>query len=506
MILDSNNLEKDFHATADAVVIGSGAGGAPMAYKLASGGLKVILLEEGKKFDIPSYKRNSWKVMRDIYRDSGTVLTLGAPSIPIPLGNALGGTTIINSGTCFRTPEKVFNEWKKDFGLSGFEYSHLIPHFETIEKMIGVSDATDETVGSNNLLFAKGAKKLGLHPKPLPRNAPGCKGAGLCVFGCPNEAKTSMERSFIPAASDNGATIITSARAEKLIVKNGKARGISGSFRSPENKKSGKFTIEAKNIILSCGAIYSPFFLLKNGLANKSGQVGKNLHIHPAAKVVALFEETINAWSGIPQGYYVDDYASEGIMFEGFFLPPAFLSFTLPAFGMDLKNFMADYSKMAGFGIMVTDSSHGRVIAGIDNSPMIFYSVNKADTEKFKKGIEIAARVYFEAGAIKVLMPLNGFDVINNTDELKILHEAKIKPSHLELSAFHPMGTCRMGDNPKNSVVNSFLETHDIKNLFIADASVFSSSLGVNPQVSIMAFSLWCAENILKKIKNFSPS
>ena len=186
-------------------------------------------------------------------------------------------------------------------------------------------------------------------------------------------------------------------------------------------------------------------------------------------------------------------------MFEGFFLPPAFLSFALPASGMDLKKLMANYSKMAGFGIMVTDSSHGKVIAGIDKLPMIFYSLNKTDTAKFKQGIEIAARVYFEAGAKKVLLPLIGFGEVNHPDELKILRETEIKASQLELSAFHPMGTCRMGDNPKTSVVNPFLETHDIKNLFIADASVFPSSLGVNPQVSIMAFSLWAAENILKK-------
>lgn len=499
MIIDSNTLDDNFRETADVVVIGSGAGGAPMAYQLAAAGLKVILVEDGKNFDISSFKRNSWKAMRDMYRDSGTVLTIGSPSIPLPLGNALGGTTIINSGTCFRMSEKVFMDWKKEFGLKGFDYSHLITHFETVEKMIGVADATAETVGSNNILFAEGAKKLGLHPKPLPRNAPECKGAGICVFGCPNGAKKSMEKTFIPAASENGATIITSARAEKIIIKNGQAKGIIGSFLDENKKKRGTFQIDSKFVILSCGAIYSPYFLLKNKIANSSKQVGKNLHIHPAAKVVGIFNEKIDAWKGIPQGYYVDDYADEGIMFEGFFLPPAFLSFALPASGMDLKNLMANYSKMAGFGIMVTDSSHGKVIAGIDKSPLIFYSLNKADTAKFKQGIEIAARVYFEAGAKKVLLPLIGFGEVNHPDELKIFRETEIKASQLELSAFHPMGTCRMGDNPKTSVVNPFLETHDIKNLFVADASVFPSSLGVNPQVSIMAFSLWAAENILKQ-------
>jgi hypothetical protein len=157
--------------------------------------------------------------------------------------------------------------------------------------------------------------------------------------------------------------------------------------------------------------------------------VGRNLHIHPAAKVMALFDEEINAWSGVPQGYYVDDYADEGIMFEGFFLPPAILSFALPAMGMRLKQYMADYRKMAGFGIMVTDTSHGRVIKGLNRAPLIFYNLNETDTGKFVKGIEIAARVYFAAGAKKVLLPIHGFGEVTGEEDLQKLRNAKVKPA-----------------------------------------------------------------------------
>lgn len=503
MILDSQALPENYRATADVVIIGSGAGGAPMAYKLAQAGWKVILLEEGRNNTPASFNRDSWNAMKEMYRDSGMLTTLGTPAIPLPLGITLGGTTVINSGTCFRTPPKMFAEWKSKFGLTGVEYNHLLPHFEEAENRIHAKQAAYELLGSNNQLFAEGAKKLGMHGRPLTRNAIDCKGAGICVFGCPEGAKQSMEKNFLPAASELGATIITSARAEKILTEHKTAKGIEGSFLNAHRKRRTKFRIDAPVVVVSCGAINTPHLLLRNRLANRSGQVGRNLHIHPAAKVIALFNEEINAWSGVPQGYYVDDYAGEGIMFEGFFLPPAILSFALPAMGMRLKQYLGDYRKMAGFGIMVTDTSHGKVVKGLNHAPLIFYNLNQTDTGKFIRGIEIAARVYFAAGAKKILLPIHGFSEITCEEDLQKLHAAKIKPADLELSAFHPMGTCRMGDDAKNSVVNSHLETHDVKGLFVADASVFPSSLGVNPQISIMAFSLLAANYLVSNKSNY---
>ena len=154
------------------------------------------------------------------------------------------------------------------------------------------------------------------------------------------------------------------------------ATGIEGIFLDERRRQRTKFTIDAPVVVLSCGAIYSPHMLLKNGIANRSGQVGRNLHIHPASKVIGIFDQEINAWSGTPQGAYSDGFAAEGIMLEGFFLPPAILSFALPALSRKLKDYMADYSKMAGFGVMVTDSSSGRVIRGLGHFPLVLYNFN----------------------------------------------------------------------------------------------------------------------------------
>ncbi len=500
MNIDAREKAPALTEKADVIIIGSGAGGAPMAYELAAAGMNVVLFEEGRRFEVNQFNRDSWAATRDMYRDASMMSTLGNPPVPLPLGMTLGGTTTVNSGTCFRTPESVFKKWKAEFGLSDLAYEDLVPHFEAVESTIHVQDVPFELMGANNQLFARGAERLGYHGAPLKRNFQGCKGAGLCAFGCPNVAKQSMSLNYLPAASEKGARIYTSTRVEKILVKKGRATGVSGSIVDEKRQQLGTFKAEAPIVILSAGTIYTPFLLLKNKLANRSGQVGRNFRIHPAAKVVGIFDEIIDAWSGVPQSYYVDEFFDEGLTFEGFYVPPAFLSFALPAFGMRLKEYMADYSRLAGFGIMVSDTSSGTVkVAPGGKRPLMLYNLNKKDTETFVKGVEIAARVYFEAGARKVLPPVFGIEELNSPDDLRLLRERKVKASDLELIAFHPMGTCRMGDDPRNSVVNHELETHDVKGLYVADGSIFPSSLGVNPQLSIMAFSRYAAHRILAK-------
>jgi choline dehydrogenase-like flavoprotein len=505
MIIDTRTLDSDLHERVDVVIVGSGAGGAPMAYELSAAGLRVALVEEGRRYEVDQFNRDTWAATKEMYRDASMSATLGTPPVPLPLGITLGGTTTVNSGTCFRTPPKLFAEWKKKYGLGDLTYEQLTAHFEAVEETIHVQDVPFELMGANNQIFAEGAKRLGLHGAPLKRNFQGCRGAGLCAFGCPNSAKRSMSLNYIPAAEANGALIYTSARVKDIHIHKGRASGVSGVFVDDQRRARGKFRIDAPVVVLSCGTIYTPLLLLQNGLANSSGHVGRNLRVHPAAKVIAVFDRVIDAWSGVPQAYYVDEYADEGIMFEGFYVPPAFLGFALPAFGARLKDYMADYSKLAGFGVMVSDTSHGRVHRAPGGKPLVTYNLNQFDTDRFVKGVEIACRVYFEMGAQKLLPPIFGIEEFNSPDDLAVLKSRKVRPADLEIIAFHPMGTCRMGDDPKDSVINANMETHDVAGLFIADGSVFPSSLGVNPQESIMAFSRHAAHYIIANREVYVP-
>lgn len=497
MLIDSRRLVGPLHLEADVVIVGSGAGGAPMACQLAQAGWRVIVLEEGRNYAAADFDRNPVTATRELYRDLSLTATIGSPTIPLPLGIAVGGTTVINSGTCFRTPEAVFGEWKRDYGLEGLEYADLLPHFAAAEQMLHVAPTPYALMGRNNQLFAEGAAKLGYSGRPLDGNRRDCQGAGVCVWGCPNGAKQSVNLNYLPAAMAAGATVYSSARMSEVIVEAGRAVGVRGYLLDDARRPRGEFSVRAPVVVLAAGAVGTPYLLLRQGLANRSGELGRNLRLHPCAKVVALFAEAVNSWSGVPQSYLVDEWADEGIMLEGFWVPPAFLSIALPAFGARLQDYMARYSQMAGFGIMVSDTSSGRVRPGPGGRPLLSYNLNRQDTAAFVKGVAKASEIYFAAGAEQVLPPIFGIEALQGADDIAQLYARAIRAADLELVAFHPMGTARMGDNPKTSVVNARLQSHDLPGLLIADASIFPSSLGVNPQISIMAFASWAASQLI---------
>ncbi len=501
MIIDGRKIDKDLKLEADVVIIGSGAGGAPAAYRLAKAGKKVIIVEEGGHFTKEHFNGNAYEMVKLMYRDAGSILSLGNTGIVIPLGKTLGGTTTINSGTMFRTPDEVIREWQEHYGIKTITSEKLEPYFKEVEEITHTMEVPWELMGRNNQLFAIGAEKLGFHGFTLKRNMKNCEGSGLCPFGCPIDAKQAMHVTYIPLSEQSGATYYTYAHAEKIITKGPKAAGISGYFLKGKygvEPSNYKFEINAPVVIVAAGAILTPLLLQKNKIGKSSGWLGKNLRIHPAAKVMGYFEENLESWKGIPQAYCVDEFSNEGIIFEGFWIPPSMLSIALPAFGKGIKKMMLDYNHLAGFGIMVHDSSSGKV-KPFGNAPFITYKMNKEDLEKFRRAIKIASEVYFAAGAKKIYPPIFSLEEITSPSKLSSIDTIKLKPDMLELSAFHPMGTAKMGSDPKDSVVDENLEMHEVNNLFIIDASIFPTSLGVNPQESIMAFSSYATDKIIER-------
>lgn len=500
-LIDTRTLGPTLHVQADVVIVGSGAGGAPMARELARAGWRVVVVEEGRHYTPQDFQGDPVTATRELYRDLSLTATLGTPPIPLPLGMAVGGTTLINSGTCFRTPETLFDDWKRSVGLGDLRYADLLPHFDEVERTLHVADTPFELMGRNNQLFALGAQRLGYSGRPLRGNRRDCQGAGVCVWGCPNGAKQSTNLNYVPQALAAGAQVFTSARMSRVrLSRDGHhASGIDGVLLDDARAPRGSLRVDAPVVVLACGAIGTPDLLLRQGLANRSGEVGKNLRLHPCAKVVGLFDEPVESWHGVPQSYLVDEFAVDGILMEGFWVPPGFLSIALPAFGERLKSLMHRYRHMAGFGVMVSDTSAGRVRPGPAGRPLITYSLNRADTAAFAKGVARACEIYFAAGAREVLPPIHGLPSVTTVEQARAIEQRRLRASDLELVAFHPMGTCRMGDDPRRSVVNAQLESHDVRGLYVADAGIFPTSLGVNPQISIMAFSSLAAQGLVAR-------
>ena len=496
-IIEGKEIREAVRENADVCVIGSGAGGAVIAKELAERGARVIVLEEGGAFFRRHFTGVIKESMATLYRNFGLDTSAGIPSVVVPTGKCLGGTTVINMGTCFRTPAKVLEEWKAQ-GLPGYSEAELAPYYDRVEKIANVQEVKPEIMGRNGEIIAEGARRLGLHPRPLRRNvSDDCKGCGNCAYGCLEDAKQAMILNYIPMALAAGATFYCDTRAETIIHDE---RCISGISAKVVDRETGDFRhhaeISADVVVVAAGALNTPALLLKNKLANRSGQVGRNLKIHLCARVLGIFDEVIDAHHGVCQSLYIDDYLDQGIMLEATFTGPSTQLPGLPGFGRELWELVAAYGHMASIGVMVSDTSTGRVRADARGNPILSYNVNPEDAETIKKAAMISARILFAAGAKKVILTGYGQPALQSMAEVEKLQDRKAHATDLGLMAFHPMGTCRMGVHRKSSVVDANLETHDLRNLFVADASVFPASLGVNPQETIWAVATKCADYI----------
>lgn len=468
-----------------AVVIGTGAGGAVAGATLAESGIDTILLEQGGVHETRDHGGviNGFARM---YADAAMTVALGRPLIPIPLGRAVGGSTIINSSTCFYPPRERVAAW------GGIPYEELEPYLAEVEKDISVVTVDEETLGGNGRVLKRGCDALGVELKPLRHNIRDCKGRGQCQYGCPEGAKQSMEKNYIPRALNHGARLLPNHTAVRLIMDGAKAVGVAG--RGPDG---GRFEIQAEVVVLAMGALQTPVFLLRNEVANTSELVGRGLHVHPALRVVAEMEEIVDGFKGLPQGAYIDQWSDKGVMLEGIFTPPGLLIASLPGAGRALKNLAADYRRLAAFGVMVADTTSGRVIRGRLGMPFIaLYQAARRDAERMRFGVARLAELYFAAGAKRVFTGFLPMPSLESPDMIKAFEAAPVKPSYFEMMAFHPLGTCGMSATPADGVVDFNLATHDVANLYVMDGSVVPGSLGVNPQVTIMALAMRAARRL----------
>jgi len=472
-----------------AVVVGSGAGGAVAGAILAEAGIDTIIVEQGRQERLEEFQDILTSFSR-IYINAGLTMTLGKPLIPIPLGRAVGGTTIINSSTCFRPPEDKVVAW------GGPSYEEMTPHFEEVERRINAHVVDVEVLGGNYRVVKRGCDALGYELKPLKHNVKDCIGQGRCAFGCNRGAKQSMDNTFIPSAIEAGARLLTEHQVTDLTFTGRKIKGISG--RCPE----GRFEINADVVVLALGALTGPAFLLQTETANNSGCVGRGLRIHPAARVLAEFNEIIDGNAGLAQGAYCDHWHDRGIMLEGIFVPPGPLMLSLHGAGYEYKALAAMYRRMSAFGVMVSDTSQGRVTRGhLGTSFTATYQMNQADAETMRFAIARLIEIYLAAGAKRAFTSFRPIPEVASTEALAEFEKAPVRPIDLEMMAFHPLGTCAMGADPHKSVVNFNLETHDVPNLYIMDGSVIPDSLGVNPQVTIMSLAMRAASLLAEKLK-----
>jgi choline dehydrogenase-like flavoprotein len=478
---------------AEVCVIGAGAGGAVVAAELAEGGVNVVVLEEGHEHHADTFTARPPEMLAKLYRDGGQMMTLGAPPIVLPLGSGLGGTTLINSGTCFRTPPSVLDRWAREFGLDIDEQS-LRPCFERVERALSVNEVTPELAGGNAAVARRGAERLGWSHGYLSRNARGCVGSGVCAFGCPTSAKQHTGITYVPRAERAGARIVTGARVERVLMESDtatrsplRAHNVVPATSGVRARMTSGATVEVRApiVIVAAGTIHTPLLLARSGLGERSGQLGRNLSLHPATAVFARMEEVVDMAHGVPQSFYVDEFAGEGIIFEGVAGPPAYAAMSLPLTGARHAEAMAHYRHLAQFGVMVSDSSRGSVHA-VAGRPLIRYDLAGADLRRFRTGLARMRELFEAAGAHEVYLPL---------PDGVAPERARLRD--LKLMAFHPLGTARADARPTHGVIDGELQVHRVHGVYVADGSAVPSSLGVNPQMTIMALATRLAFGLL---------
>jgi choline dehydrogenase-like flavoprotein len=385
----------------------------------------------------------------------------------------------------------VLQSWASELGLDELAPDAMGRYFDRVEDVLGVATARADLMGGNGRVIARGCEALGLTKHhPLKRNAPECDGQGVCCFGCPTDAKRSTNVSYVPLALRAGAELFCDAKVRRIILDGGRARGVVAHTASGHT-----LTVRARAVVISCGAILTPLLLEAQSLGASSGQLGKNLSIHPASGALAEFDEEIQSWKGIPQGYAIEDFHDEGILYEGATVPLEMSMSMVQLIGPELVRLAESFAHVASFGFMIEDSSRGSV-RQVMGQPVIQYWLTEQDVSHIKRGFDVLAQIFFAAGARRVHSPISGFEVIESPDDLAKLRRARIRPWDLDLSAYHPLGTARMGTDPHSSVIGPDHQVHDTPGLYVVDGAAVPTALGVNPQITIMALATRAAEKL----------
>ena len=485
-------------------IIGSGCGGGPTAKILAQAGKKVILVEEGGYYTSKDFDSTEATAYQNLYQRRAGQGTDDL-SVTILQGRSVGGSSTVNWTTTLRTPDFVLDAWKKR-GIQGLSPKDLDPYFARIERYLNVHTEPEESHNPNNRIILDGGRALGYHVQSNGRNTKDCVRSGACGLGCPFDAKMSVDITYIPDAEKAGATVFSDCRAERISL-HGSLKRVSGLVL---DRTSGKtktdFVIEAPVVVVSGSAINSPVLLLKSELANSSGEVGRNLTLHPTSAVVGIFDRMIYPGGGIPQSAMCDEFINKnndegGFWIEAVPVHPVLAALALPGFGKAHRETMAQYPHLGASIVLVKErDSEGRVTVNDNGRPSVYYDLGDSDRQYLKQALRVAAEIHFAAGARQV-MTLHALrtEMRNSTQISEALENADWSTNEFSLYSAHPLGSCRIGEDPAASVVDSHCQTHDVKGLFVIDGSVMPTSLGVNPQLTILAIAEksaeWIADN-----------
>ncbi|MBA5686774.1 GMC family oxidoreductase [Rugamonas apoptosis] len=511
-VTDCARLDGDRTLEADVVIVGSGAGGGVTAEILALAGVKVLIVEEGALKSSKDFKMREADAYPALYQESGARKTRDK-GINILQGRTVGGTTVVNWTTSFRTPPGTLNYWTERFGLKSYTPEALAPWFAMMEERLSIHE-WNTAPNANNDLLRQGAAKLGIPTSTIHRNVNGCWNLGYCGMGCPTNAKQSMLVTTLPSALKRGAVLLTRLRAERFVFKGDRVEQLDCvALDAPGLATTGrKVTLRARHFVLAGGAINSPALLMRSAAPDPHGLLGKRTFLHPTIISAGLFEQRVDGYAGAPQSVYSDHFLHTGPIdgpigykLEAPPLHPLLLSSTMPGFGARHADMMRQFPHLQGMLALLRDGFHPESVGGSvmlnNGAPVLDYPITDFLWDGVRRSLLTMAEIQFAAGA-KSVTPVH-----EQADSYSTLAAAKQAINSLpyqvlqaKVVSAHVMGGCTLSDDERQGVVGADGRYHGVANLSVHDGSLFPTSIGANPQLSIYGITARMASALAQQL------
>ncbi|TAK79273.1 MAG: GMC family oxidoreductase [Aquabacterium sp.] len=500
--------------TCDVAIIGSGAGAGITAEMLTKAGLDVVILEEGPLRTSTDFRQREAEAYADLYQDSAARRSADK-AVNILQGRCVGGTTVVNWTSSFHTPTKTLEFWQKNFGLSTYTEQEMAPWFAQAETRLNIAP-WQVAPNENNETLRRGATKLGIEAHVIPRNVKGCWNLGSCGMGCPTNAKQSMLVTTIPTALDGGARLFHNTRVDKLRIEGNKVQGLVCHAVKVNGDRVSDKTMEvvAKHVVLSAGAINSPAVLLRSKAPDPHDTLGKRTFLHPVAFTAALFDHKVEGWAGAPQSIYADHFLYTqamdgpiGYKLEAPPIHPGLISVLLGSYGVKLRERMENLPNTQFLLALLRDGFHDEAAGGIVTlnvdgaTPKLDYPLTPYIMDGVRRAMLTMAEVQFAAGARKVLPCHEHGELYTSWEQAKAaLTTMPMKPQLALVGSAHVMGGCRMGGKEDIAVVKPDGQHWQVENLSVHDGSVFPTSIGANPQLSVYGTTARMSAGLVKRL------
>jgi choline dehydrogenase-like flavoprotein len=492
---------EDVELEADYVVVGSGAGGATAAVTLARGGAKVVIVEAGPWRDPEDYPASIYGTMRDMVDAWGSNFTRGRAYWPIVQGTLVGGTTVVNSAIAVRTPSDVFERWEREHGFGGAAMAEEAWAIQDeLERELFVEEVPAASRGRSNLLAKGAADALGFDNHYMHRYVKACAGAGECFQGCRRDRKQSLNRNFVPETIARGGDVLSCAPVERIVFEGTRAVGVRGRFRHPQTRARGaRFVVRAKRAVLVAASVTkSPVLLMRSGV--KSPALGKYFRAHPGTPLFGVYDEPVDMGIGATQGWASTAFREEpGFKLETLSLPLDMIAGRLSGSGVELMDRLREFRHLAMWVHTCRAETAGEVRAGFGGRPIVTYTLDRADMMRVREAMYTIGKMHVAAGARALVPSIYGMPYRLSPNEVDKLKDAPLDPRAYIAILSHLFGGCVMGSDPARSVCDADARVRGYDALYVVDASVIPTNLGVNPQHTIMALARMLARRMLNR-------